>query len=472
MSDPIKHVVTLILENHSFDQMVGSLKEVFSDLDGIVAASPAVNAEPSGALIAQSEQRVTQMVNDPRHEHSDVLEQLADGNGGFIRNFRKHYPSASTRELQAIMGFYPLGFLPALHTLGRFFRVCDHWFASVPGPTWPNRMFALSGTSMGAVLMPQGFHDLAMVSNQTQDTIFDRLAEAGHSWKVYYYDFPCSLLLTHQRRPERAKHYERIDDFFRAARHDEAAFPDFCLIEPKYNGLDQNDDHPPHNVMKAQKLIADVYNAIRGNEQLWQNTLLVVFYDEHGGFYDHVPPPPAVPPDEHVQEYTFDRLGVRVPAILISPWLARGVDHTVYDHTSLLKYLIEKWKLAPLTKRVDAAHSILQDAFLTVPRVDTPTFIRVPYGTLLPEHPEWELSDVSVHHTAVEVLAASLVDKLERAFGERAMLLGLRLWGWVGARLVSWGRRMTTPAAKRRDRLLDAAHARIIETAKMPAPPA
>jgi phospholipase C len=111
--------------------------------------------------------------------------------------------------------------------------------------------------------------------------------------------------------------------------------------------------------MKAEKLIADVYNAIRGNEDLWKSTLLIVFYDEHGGFYDHVEPPSAVPPDEHREEYSFDRLGVRVPSLLVSPWVDRRVEAVQFDHTSVLKYLTEKWQLRPLpSRRVAVARSI------------------------------------------------------------------------------------------------------------------
>src|SRR5262249_48321692 len=147
------------------------------------------------------------------------------------------------------------------------------------------------------------------------------------------------------------------DDFFENARN-EHDFPDFVFIEPKYFGADENDDHPPHNIMKGEKLIADIYNALRSNPDLWNSTLFVVYFDEHGGFYDHVVPPAAVAPDDHQCEYTFDQLGVRVPALLISPWVSRGVEHTQFDHTSLLKYLTDKWNLGPLGRRTAAASSI------------------------------------------------------------------------------------------------------------------
>jgi phospholipase C len=143
---------------------------------------------------------------------------------------------------------------------------------------------------------------------QDQTTIFDRLSEQGISWKVYFHDIPQTICLLHQRRPENAARYFPVSEFLKDALGPESEFPAFSLIEPDYNGVTENDDHPPHDIMKAQKLLADVYNAIRSNESLWNNTLLVVVYDEHGGFYDHIEPPRAVPPDNHQAEYTFDRL--------------------------------------------------------------------------------------------------------------------------------------------------------------------
>ncbi|MGH7933089.1 MAG: alkaline phosphatase family protein, partial [Candidatus Binataceae bacterium] len=125
-------------------------------------------------------------------------------------------------------------------------------------------------------------------------------------------------------------------------------------------------------------LIAEVYNALRANEPLWMNSLLVVLYDEHGGIYDHVIPPAgpphAIAPDHHTEEFTFDRFGVRVPAILVSPYMDKRVLPTVFDHTSLLKYLIDKWKLGSLGARAAAANSFAS-ALRTTARSDTPLAI-------------------------------------------------------------------------------------------------
>ena len=404
--------------------MLGCFHELFPRVDGVDLNDLRTNDDGLGNTFHQSEMRETQMLHDPIHEHPDVMEQLSNGNSGFVQNFTKHYPNSSLEERQAIMGFYPLDFLPALHTLARNFTICDHWFSSLPGPTWPNRFFALSGTSSGDVEMLPTM-DAQAVGNvfsvQSQDTIFDRLEEAGKRWNIFYYDIASSLLFDNMRKPAMSSKYKQVDEFFKICAQPEENVPDFMFVEPKYYGLDQNDDHPPHNIMKAEKLIADVYNAVRSNDELWESSLLVVFYDEHGGFYDHMVPEKAVPPDDKTQYYTFDQYGVRVPALLVSPWVERCVEKTEFDHTSVLKYLIEKWSLRTLTARSTAASSI-GCALRPQMRSDTPQFIRVPYTDLIPSHPAWELADISVHHSAFDRVA----DRILTTYGEAAELAGLR----------------------------------------------
>ena len=168
-----------------------------------------------------------------------------------------------------VVGYYPPGFLPALHPLARHFTICDHWFSSVPGPTWTNRFFLLSGTSAGHVAMPgddsKQFNYWTDWFVQRQDTIFDRLSEKGIHWKSYFHDIPQSSMLVHQWSPHNAARYFYIDEFFRDAAGRVDDFPQFAFIEPDYGGTNQNDDHPPLDVMKGERLIARVYNAIRAN---------------------------------------------------------------------------------------------------------------------------------------------------------------------------------------------------------------
>jgi phospholipase C len=360
-ADPIRHVVLLALENHSFDQMLGSFKTVYPQLEGVNRTAPYSNSDRSGNSYLQAETRQRQMLLDPHHEVEHVLAQLSRGNQGFVEDFATAYPTSVRQDRQEIMNYFPLGFLPGLHSLARDFTICDHSFSSLPGPIWPNRFFLLTGTSNGRVNMPgDGQHkvDLAGWFEQNQTTLFDRLTERGINWKSYFHDIPQSSVLTHQRLPHNAARYFYISRFFEDARGAEEDFPQFAFIEPNFMGYDENDDHPPHDIMRAEKLIADIYNSIRANPALWQSTLFVVLFDEHGGFYDHVEPPPTIPPDDFSYEYSFDRLGVRVPALLVSPWVDRRVETTQFDHTSLLKYLIDKWGLGPLGRRAAQANSI------------------------------------------------------------------------------------------------------------------
>lgn len=431
--DPIKHVVLLMFENHSFDQMLGALREISPEVEGIDPKKPGLNRDDTGKEFQQVPTTERQMLLDPHHEVNHVRDQMADHNGGFVLDFARVNPRSTADERQFIMGYYPVDFLPALHRLAREFTICDHWFSSVPGPTWPNRFFALTGTSNGRVNMPEdGEHTVDFLGwfQQDQATIFDRLTEQGISWKVYFHDIPQTVCLTHQRWPENAARYSPISDFFKDARGLEYDFPAFCLIEPDFNGFGENDDHPPHDVMKAQKLLADVYNAVRSHENLWNSTLLVVFYDEHGGFYDHVEPPAAVPPDGHHEEYDFKRLGIRVPALLVSPWVDRKADHTQFDHTSLLKYLIAKWNLGPLGKRTADAKSIGPLICMESVRTGTPDWIELTADQLRPPDPDKEedaAAFISGHHKALALIAHYLkleaMEELPRWYAWAARLI-------------------------------------------------
>jgi len=398
-SDPIRHIVVLMFENHSFDQMLGCLQQFDPEVDGVDEANPRFNESTHEQKIWQITSTDTVVSPDPKHELEHVLHQLEDANGCFVKDYEQFYEQTTAPDWQRIMGYYPLDFLPALHTLAQHFTICDRWYCSVPGPTWTNRFFAHSGTSNGWVSMPEHVWDAGMFLRYDQDTIFDRLNERDVSWRVYCGDVPISLVLTHQRRPRNAIHYHWMPRFYSDAEGPEAKFPVFSFIEPTYMKGEQNDDHPPHSAVRAQQLLASVYNALRSNESLWNSTLLVILYDEHGGFYDHVSPPAAVPPDEHDDEYTFDQFGLRVPALLVSPWVDRTVVHTEFDHTSLLKYMIDKWNLGSLTARVAAANSI-RDAIRSSgsPRDDTPREVpapRMPVRLAAPELPPGAAADTT-----------------------------------------------------------------------------
>jgi phospholipase C len=435
-TDPIEHVVVLMLENHSFDQMLGGLKAVIPDVDGVDPAAPGQNTDADGKTYAQVETTATSIKDDPKHDLEYVLHQLEGGNSNFVRDFSQAYPESTPEERGQIMGYFPPGSLAPLHELARYFTVCDRWFSSVPGPTWTNRFFVHSGTSLGRVKMPQdaedGIRDPSLYFGYNQDTIYDRLNEQNISWRIYHGDIPQSMVLEHQWTPRNATHYEFMGVFFTDVQGQEQHFPAFSFIEPSYYPPAQNDDHPPHTTVRAQALLAHVYNALRRNDSLWQSTLLVVVYDEHGGFYDHVSPPNAVRPDNHQspERFAFDRLGVRVPAVLVSPWVGQTVIHEQFDHTSLLRYLSDKWNLRPLTERVVRAESIsIALRPDSPPREDTPASLVVPTesaavatGKLLAE----ESGDLNPQQKALvafsEYLEQQIVDPVGKPARGMAMM--------------------------------------------------
>jgi phospholipase C len=374
MPDPIEHVIVLMFENCSFDRMLGLLPGV----EGVDPKRALTNPDfPIPTPVAQAVTTERNMPLDPEHDLDDCLRQISGPCQGFVADFSQHYPKSTAAQRAEIMGYYQPEFLSALYTLASSFLTCDHWHSSLPGPTWPNRFFVHSGTSLGHTTMPDGiFHPDIHVYNQP--TVYQRLSEAGKSWSIYYGDFPQSIVLTEQWRYP--SHYHRMQQFYTDASGSEAAFPQYSFIEPTYFGPLQDDQHPPSDVKRGELLLANVYNALAANRELWERSLLVVLYDEHGGFFDHVPPAAAVPPDGNTKEFSFAEYGVRVPAVLISPWLKAGVAHEVFDHTSLLKYVSDKWGLGSLGERVAAAKSFAPyiGTGLSAPRGDTPNSVAAP----------------------------------------------------------------------------------------------
>lgn len=376
-NDPIRHVVLLMLENRSFDHMLGDFTRVdpMRAVAGIDPQNPFSNTF-EGKSYSQApcaEQKLPNSVFwsfDPKHEHANVRKQMGSLTmptmAGFVEDaigeLRKHYDPR--RIAEQVMGYFPVldGTSPtgAIHDLARHFTICDHWFSSVPGPTWVNRFFALCGTAEGHLAMPdfswtgiRRFHPYGM------DTIFGRLRAKGRSARIFQDGVPgLTMLLSDVLRDPGL--FGGMDEFELLAQGKENKFPEFVFIEPDFFWPGQSDQHPPSDVAAGDALIARVYNALRGNTALWDSTLFVVTYDEHGGFCDHVPPGPTIAPDgsegDDDQSFDFTRLGVRVPTLLITPHLPKAsVDSTVYDHTSLLAYLCSKWDLAPLGARCAAA---------------------------------------------------------------------------------------------------------------------
>ncbi|HEY9774379.1 MAG TPA: alkaline phosphatase family protein [Planktothrix sp.] len=441
-SDPIKHVVLIMFENHSFTEILGDLTKIYPGLKGIDQKNPKFNEDLTGRRYYQQPATTSAMITDPNHEMSDTAVQMAFGRmDGFVKDYQFFHPQATAEQLQAIMNYYPLGSLPADHTFAQHFTFFDQFHASVPGPTFPNRFFHMQGTSGGLVNMPQSvpkLNDLAGWAQveawleMSEETLFDRLTEAGVNYRCYFNDVPISLMLKNQRQLKHAARYFDIEQFYKDAAGPAADFPEFAYIEPSYIGANSSDEHPPGDIMNGQKLKVDLYNAIFANEELANSTLFIVTYDEHGGFYDDVYPPQAVPPDRSNKEYAFNQLGLRVPTYLISPWVERGFDSGLYDHTSVLKYLQEKFGLGSLGDRTAAAASFAHlIGQRQTPRSDFPRHIDMPQpkAVELTDADEGRINNLA---SSVSHLSTSIEQELRRNWPVRGRLTVWfeRLYRW------------------------------------------
>jgi phospholipase C len=280
--------------------------------------------------------------------------------------------------------------LPVLTTLAREFAVCDAWFSSLPGPTFPNRFFAHAASSGGLDDSPEGWevgvNTLLDGFRFNNGTIFEALDVKCVDWEVVEGDeFPAvgSFAGMTFNRVVRNR-FTDFDDFVeRLAAGGDA--PPYVFIEPDYGNVLPltsedftcgNSQHPLDDVTAGERLIKDTYEAIR-NSPLWPSSLLIVTWDEHGGFYDHARPRPGVPPGDGVSAsgnvrhgFRFDQLGVRVPAVVVSPLIPPNtIDHTVYDHSSIPATLERNFGFDPLTNRDSEASDVLHLLSLQSPRV-------------------------------------------------------------------------------------------------------
>ena len=299
-------------------------------------------------------------------------------NKGFVIDFKAAIASDLAKGFKdtltgtdpsEIMGMYSPEMLPIMSRLAKGFAVCDHWFSSAPTQTLPNRAFAAAATSLGFL---QNSHAKFF----TCTSIFGHMSESNIDWAIYGYNRePMTRLDFPDTRAAPDKHYGHFRDFQERAA--DGTLPAYSFLEPDW-GATGNSQHPNYDVAKGEKLMHDVYYALR-NGPAWNDTLLVVTYDEHGGNYDHVPPPwGASPPDDSVGEFGFDftRFGVRVPALLVSPRIAAGTvfraKRGTIDHTSVLKTIELRWDLKPLTARDRAAPDLGDVLTLAAPRTDDP----------------------------------------------------------------------------------------------------
>ncbi len=386
-SSVIQHVVVLMLENRSFDHMLGYMKAEIPALDGIDGTqwNPEDASNPVVRVLASNDAGYLDLVADPSHWTPDVLDQVysvykcsttppnlpaVGPNMSFVSNY-SYRNDNSLPAAHKIMRCFSPEKLPALSAVAREFTVCDAWYSSLPGQTWPNRMFAHAATSDGHIDNKLYDYDI--------NTIYQLLEDGGRSWKIYFHDIPQALALKRLRVDVFKSRFQLFQEFLSDARN--GSLPTYSFIEPRYFEFAfkrANDQHPNHDVSLGDVLIADVYEAVR-NSPLWDQTLLLIVWDEHGGIYDHAfPRQPRVPcPDGKASSdppFNFDLIGVRVPAIMVSPYVSKGaVDHTQYEHASIPATVRKLFGLGgPLTQRDAAASTFEGILTLDTPRTDTP----------------------------------------------------------------------------------------------------
>jgi len=389
----IKHMVVLMMENRSFDQMLGFLEHEGLDVNGLDLARP--NFDEAGNQYDSFEWGPGETATapppghkpkilDPCHSPSCVREQLEKGNTGFVKNFAKTrkdengQPVELTPEfLRVPMGHFGPGHLPVYKHLAHNFCVCDAWHSSIPGDTWPNRLYSLAGREGPSIGHKPGVlsdllrevKGLPLVSGIAGAPIFEVEAFTRQlldsQWRWYSHD-PATLraadslyrdfrhikrdnftyfnrkkisLKTEALEAAIVSHDSFLDDAAKGELRDvswiDPNFIDLSVLDPN-----SNDDHPPSDVRAGQSLVLEIYEALV-NSPAWEDTMLVIVYDEHGGFYDHVSPPPV---DD---ASGYPTLGVRVPALVVGPRVGNFVCHDTLEHTSLIATILRRFAANP-----------------------------------------------------------------------------------------------------------------------------
>jgi phospholipase C len=405
----IKHVIVVMLENRSFDNMLGWLypdgapppnhflpetnRAPFDGLN-LTLWNPANEsyfngAPPDKVQISPSAPNTTTPDVDPEEQYQYVSEQIygteqpnehpAFPMMGFVVNYQKKVSAAQSVQM---MQPFSVEQLPVLSGLAKNYAVSDSWFSSVPSQTWPNRSFVHAGTSNGNV--DNGILPNPLDWNVT--TIFNVLSDVGTAWTVYA-DTKITPSLTRTMFPKLWPHefdqnFKSFEDFQTDCKA--GSLPAYSFVEPSF--VDKpNDQHPPHDVAAGEQFLLKVWETV-GQSPAWNEILLIITYDEHGGIYDHVLPPwgatcPDAKSDPGREGFAFNRFGVRVPMVVVSPWIKEGTvfrtDTDVpYDHTSILATLrdwlrIPEDKMLP-SKRIANAPTLSQLLTLPSARTDLP----------------------------------------------------------------------------------------------------
>ncbi len=398
---PFDHIVIVMMENHSFDNLLGALSRsgqpkaqgLHFDHAGVARNSNPGPSGPVRSFVIPTTAQAPEVTQTWNATHEQIDGGKMDG---FVRSVNSDQP----------MGYWTEDVLPFSYSFARTFTIANRWFSSAPCQTYPNRRFLMAGTAYGGIAT----NDESLKDPPPPNgTVFDRLHAYGISWKNYFTDLPETAIIPSiiEKYPT---HIVPIALFF--ADCAAGRLPSVSFVDPDFGALSDigaplatvpllapiasklqttgGDEENPQNMALGEAWAYRVINAVL-HSPAWARTLLIYTYDEHGGYYDHVPPPPARPPDEIPPKLGpgdvpggYDIYGPRVPAIVASPYSKpNAVTNVVHDHTSVLATIEAKWNLPALTYRDANAKTVLdfldlkRAAFLKPPTIaDRPERIR------------------------------------------------------------------------------------------------
>ncbi len=338
MLQGVENIVVVMMENRSFDHFFGALKRdaAYASRATVAGSTGAeTNPAPTGPAV-KAFKATTYTHADPPHS---FVASHAQFNGGKNDQFVVAHEGPNQKD---VMAYYDRSQIPFYYWLADNYTICDHWYASVMGPTWPNRFYLHAGTSTEK-------KNNTPILAKAPVTVWEHMKTAGKTATNYYAGksgFFASAFPT--KIAAGVNPMKKIDAFFAAAKA--GTLPSLSYIDPDYG---VSDDHPARDIRLGQAFVASVYKALAASPQ-WSKTLLIITYDEHGGFFDHVPPTKA--PDD---DPDFQQFGFRVPTIIVGPTVKRGfVSSTAYDHTSVLATLGARFGLKPFTSRSTKANPI------------------------------------------------------------------------------------------------------------------
>ena len=367
----VEHVVVVMMENHSYDNHFGMLRRRGADgfRIGRDGRPRAWNPYPDGRI--QHAFRMPTTCQLSGRPAQDWLASHVQYDGGRLDGF------VASASGPVSMGYWQRADLPFYYSLASVFPIADRYFCSLLGQTYPNRRYLMAATSIGQVddTLP------ALTDYPAEGTIFDRLDAHGITWKDYFTNLATPELFPPLYLKNQGTKIVPIAGFFTDAAA--GTLPGFCMVEPEYGRADEEN---PQNIARGEAFAAQVINAVMAGPA-WDRTLLIWTFDEHGGYYDHVPPPRAVPPDAIPPAVPagqsaydgFGRYGFRVPFAIVSPWARpRYVSHRVFDHGSICKLVETKWNLPAMTYRDANAAAMLDMLDLRRPAFRTPPALAAP----------------------------------------------------------------------------------------------